>query len=95
MRGLQLLLTGVLIGGFATFGWVNAQSNTGSGELTGGDLAEIHQLYSHYNQGTDFGDADRWLNAFTEDAIFRIGENQEYNGRAEMVGVAAPELRQP
>ena len=84
MRGMQLLLTGVLIGGFATFGWVNAQSTAGSGELSGGDLAEIHQLYSHYNQGTDFGDANRWLNAFTEDAIFRIGENQEYNGRAEM-----------
>ena len=84
MRGMQLLLTGVLIGGFATFGWVNAQSNQGSDELTGGDLAEIHQLYSHYNQGTDFGDANRWLNAFTEDAIFRIGEDGEFIGRDEM-----------
>ena len=84
MRGMQLLLTGVLIGGFATFGWVNAQSNQGSSELTGGDLAEIHQLYSHYNQGTDFGDANRWLNAFTEDAIFRIGEDREFIGRDQM-----------
>ena len=102
MRGMQLLLTGVLIGGFATFGWVNAQSNQGSDELTGGDLAEIHQLYSHYNQGTDFGDANRWLNAFTEDAIFRIGENTITTGVITPDGratgkmtacVAAPELR--
>ena len=84
MRGLQILLTGTLIGSFAAFGWVYAQGNSSSGTLTGADLAEIHHLHSKYNQGTDFGNADMWLNAFTEDAIFRIGETGEYIGREQM-----------
>ena len=81
MRGLQLLLTGALLGSFAAFGWVYAQGNEGSGTLTGGDLAEIHHLHSLYNQGSDFGDAERWVNVFTEDGIFRIGDSGEWIGR--------------
>ena len=84
MRGLQLLLTGALIGSLSVFGWVHAQDEPGSGALSGADLAEIHQLYSQYNQGTDFGNADLWLDAFTADAIFRIGATGEYVGREEM-----------
>ena len=84
MRGLQILLTGALLGSFAAFGWVYAQGNSGSGALTGEDLAEIHHLHSQYNQGTDFGNAEMWLNAFTEDAIFRIGETGEWIGRDQM-----------
>ena len=84
MRGLQILLTGALFGSFAAFGWVYAQGNSGSGALTGEDLAEIHHLHSQYNQGTDFGNAEMWLNAFTEDAIFRIGETGEWVGRDQM-----------
>ena len=87
MRGLPLLLTGALIGmlgSLAAFGWVHAQETGGSGDLTGEDLAEIHQLYSRYNQGTDFGNAEMWLNVFTEDAIFRIGDRGEFIGREQM-----------
>jgi len=79
-----MLLTGALLGSFAAFGWVYAQGNDGSGTLTGEDLAEIRHLYSQYSQGTDFGNADMWLNAFTEDAIFRIGDSGEYIGREQM-----------
>ena len=78
MRGLQLLLTGVLLGSLAAFGWVYAQGNEGSGTLTGGDLAEIHHLHSLYNQGSDFGNAERWVNVFTEDGIFRISSGHLY-----------------
>ena len=81
MRGLQILLTGALLGSFAAFGWVYAQGNSGSGALTGGDLAEIHHLHSLYNQGTDFGNAERWVNVFSEDGIFRIGDTGEWVGR--------------
>mgnify|MGYP001165046328 FL=1 len=84
MRALQILLTGILIGSFAIFGWVYAQGNNRSGALTGSDLAEIHHLHSQYNQGTDFGNAELWLNAFTEDAIFRIGDYGEWVGREQM-----------
>ena len=84
MRALRILLTGILIGSFAVFGWVYAQGNNSSGVLTGSDLAEIHHLHSQYNQGTDFENAELWLNAFTEDAIFRIGDYGEWIGREQM-----------
>ena len=84
MRKLQILLTGALLGSFAAFGWVHAQGSSGSGALTGADLAEIHHLHSQYNQGTDFGNAQMWLDAFTEDATFKIGDMGEWVGREQM-----------
>ncbi len=84
MRGLHMLLTGVLIGSFGALGWVSAQGNDGSGALSGADLAEIHHLHSLYNQGTDFGNAERWINVFTEDGVFRIGDSGEWIGREQI-----------
>ena len=81
MRGLRMLVTGIVIGSFATFGWVHAQSGAGSGTLTGADLAEIQHLYSQYNQGSDFGNAERWVGVFSEDAVFKIGDTGEWAGR--------------
>jgi uncharacterized protein (TIGR02246 family) len=81
MRGLQLLLTGVLLGSFAAFGWVHAQGSGSSQTLSGADLAEIHHLHSLYNQGSDFGDADRWVSVFSEDGVFRIADTGEWIGR--------------
>ncbi len=37
--------------------------------LTGTDYEEIKALYSRYNQGSDFRDADLFLSAFAEDAV--------------------------
>ena len=84
MRGLQLLLTGVLVGSLGAFGWVSAQGNSTSGGLTGADLAEIHHLHSLYNQGTDFGNAERWIDVFSDDGVFRIGDTGEWVGREQI-----------
>jgi 3-phenylpropionate/cinnamic acid dioxygenase small subunit len=84
MRGLNALLTGALLGSFAVVGAVHAQGHDTSRSLPGAELAEIQQLYARYAQGTDFGNADMWLNVFTEDAVFRIGEKEQYVGRAQM-----------
>lgn len=85
MHRLFTLLTGALLGWFAALGLVHAQrapGTTGSGPLTGADLAEIQQLYSRYSQGTDFGNAEMWINVFTDDGIFRVGDAGEWIGRA-------------
>jgi hypothetical protein len=84
MHRLQLLLTGALFGSLAAYGLAYAQKapgNSGSGTLTGADLAEIQQLYSRYSQGTDFGNAEMWINVFAEDGIFRIADSGEWIGR--------------
>ena len=55
-------------------GWSAAQQERSSATvLTGQDYAEIYQLYSSYAQGTDFMEAELWLSAFTDDAVFRPG----------------------
>ena len=85
MQKLQMLLTSMLIVSIAAFTWVYAQGSNDPNMMSGEDLAEIQHLYSQYNQGTDFLNADRWLNVFTEDAIFRIGDNgAEWAGRDAM-----------
>ena len=87
MRGLLMLLTGVLLGSFGAFGSIDAQraqGNDGSLSLAGADLAEIQQLYSRYSQGTDFGNADMWINVFADDGIFRVGDSGEWIGREQI-----------
>jgi ketosteroid isomerase-like protein len=63
-----------------------AESSRGAApaELTGADYAEIERLYGLYNQGSDFRDAEMWLSAFAEDAVFRTGPGQEQRGQAEL-----------
>ena len=63
-----------------------AESSRGAApaELTGADYAEIERLYGLYNQGSDFRDAEMWLSAFAEDAVFRTGPGQEQRGMAEL-----------
>ena len=84
MRGLRMLLIGALLGWVAALGYVNAQGDGASGELTGADLAEIQQLASQYSQGSDLGNADMWVNVFAEDGIFRIADYGEWIGREEI-----------
>lgn len=62
-------------------GWRWVQGQTPQG-LTAADYAEIHQLYARYAQGTDFGNAEMWLNAFTPDATFRPTANRPNGGPA-------------
>jgi len=58
----------------------NAQ---GQRSLTADDLAEIHNLYAHYNLMLDGGDAEGWADTFVEDGSF--GNNQ---GRSAIVAFA-------
>ena len=60
----------VLFGGLTAGGWLYAQG--GETTLTGGDIAEIKQLYARYNQGLDFEDAELYLSAFTDGSDFWI-----------------------
>jgi hypothetical protein len=72
----------------AGFGWVSAQGfvNTESGHLTAQDYADIQQLFWRYNQGSDFRDADLFLSAFTDDAVFNDGQ-QEYVGKGQLAAL--------
>ncbi len=60
---------------FVGFGWVSAQQSGGSvsGALTGRDYEQIKELYSRYNQGSDFRDAELFLSAFAQDAVMTRG----------------------
>ena len=49
--------------------------------LTGADYAEIERLYGLYNQGSDFRDAEMFLSAFADDAVFTTGAG-ETRGKA-------------
>jgi 3-phenylpropionate/cinnamic acid dioxygenase small subunit len=70
---------------FTSVGWVWAQGRNSSRTLTGADYAEIHQLYARYAQGTDFGEAQVWLEVFTRDATFNPAANGP-NGGTPFVG---------
>ena len=83
-----LLMAGFL--GVVGVGGVHAQQGT-SATLTAQDYAEIGQLYAQINHGGDFRDADLWLSAFTDDAVFTIamGPGQEIAGEGGPHRVAA------
>jgi hypothetical protein len=70
MRTAQVLLVAGLFGVIGVDS-VYAQRDTGA-TLTAQDYAEIGQLYAQINHGGDFRDADLWLSAFTDDAVFTI-----------------------
>lgn len=81
MRKAHVLLVAGLLG-VVGVGWVDAQQGM-SATLTAQDHAEIGQLYARINHGGDFRDADLWLSAFTDDAVFTIaiGPGQEIAGK--------------
>ena len=70
MQRLPVSLTIGLLVASASVGWVWAQGRSSAGTLTAQDYVEIQQLYMRYSQGTDFGNAEMWLDVFTNDAIF-------------------------
>ena len=77
----MMFLVGVIVGGVG-FGWLGLETPRGATtELTGADYAEIERLYGLYNQGSDFRDADLWLSAFADDAVFATGVG-EMRGQA-------------
>jgi hypothetical protein len=51
--------------------------------LSADDIAEIHNLYAHYNLMLDGGDSEGWADTFTEDGRFGNSE-----GRAALIAFA-------
>ena len=72
---VMVAVTVVVIVGVVGFGWASAQQHGGSSPaaLSGQDYEEIKGLYSRYNQGSDFRDAELFLSAFADDAIMTRG----------------------
>ena len=71
----MLVVAGVLVGVIGV-GWLGESPRGAAMELTGQDYAEIQRLYGLYNQGSDFRDADMWLSAFSDDAVFKSGTGE-------------------
>jgi 3-phenylpropionate/cinnamic acid dioxygenase small subunit len=82
MKQVRVLVVGVLLGLMLGMGWVYAQQGSRAA-LMPQDYSEIGQLYATINHGGDFRDADLWLSAFSDDAVFTIvvGSGQEFAGK--------------
>lgn len=90
MRTLRAVTTIALVGAVAGSGWIAAQGGDGAAaDLSGQDHAEIMRLYGMYNQGSDFRDAELFVSAFADDAVFRTGPNQEVVGREALLAQRA------
>ena len=85
MHRLRAVIAITLVGVVAGIGWLAAQGRDGAPSLSGQDHAEIMRLYGMYNQGSDFRDAELFVSAFADDAVFRTGPNQVVEGRAALL----------
>ncbi len=90
MRIRNLVAAAALVGMGVAIGWSSAPGDAAAagGALTAQDYAEIQQLYWRYNHGGDFRDSELWLSAFTDDAVFSVGE-RTLRGREELVAMRA------
>ncbi len=90
MRTRNLVAAMALVGAGVAIGWISAPADAAAtaGMLTAQDYAEIEQLYWRYNHGGDFRDSELWLSAFTDDAVFSVGE-RTLRGREELVAMRA------
>ena len=71
MKNRTMAIIGAVVFGVLGFVWLGTEAPQGATvQLTGADHAEIERLYGLYNQGSDFRDAEMWLSAFAEDAVF-------------------------
>ena len=82
MKRVRVLVVGILLGVMVGVGFVYAQQGSSS-VLSSQDYDEIGQLYATINHGGDFRDADLWLSAFSDDAVFTIaiGPGQTFAGK--------------
>ena len=76
MRTSKLMVAVGLVGVGVALGWLLPPGGVGAadGALTAQDYAEIEQLYWRYNHGSDFREADVFLSAFADDAVFNVGQ---------------------
>ena len=85
MRRIHWFAAGVLVGMVVVGGWLLAQPEAAA-TLTAEDRAEIVQLYATMYQGSDFRDADLWLSAFAEDAVFVFPTGDRLEGHDALLG---------
>ena len=88
MRRLRVLIVITVVGVMAGIGWAVAREG-GAPALSGQDHAEIMRLYGMYNQGSDFRDAELFVSAFADDAVFTTGPNQQVVGREALLAQRA------
>ena len=89
MKRLALIAVSVL-GVFGGILWVAAPGSTAAAPaLTGQDYGEIMRLYGLYNQGSYFRDAEMFVSAFSDDAVFNTGPGQEVVGREALLAQRA------
>jgi hypothetical protein len=89
MRKLQAVIVMALVVGLTSIVWAGQGPGSGVKALTGQDHAEILRLYGMYNQGSDFRDAELFVSAFSDDAVFTTGPGQEVVGRAALLAQRA------
>ncbi len=94
MKFLRVVTVVALVGVGVAIGYLSAQSNVSavSDGLTAQDYADIQQLYWRYNHGADFGDADLFVSAFTDDAFVKSSNGQEFVGKKEIDGFISRSL---
>lgn len=86
MRTRNLIAAVGLVAVGVMVGWFSAPGNNAAaaGALMSEDYAEIEQLYWRYNHGADFRDAELFVSAFADDAVFDVGQ-QTINGGEELM----------
>ena len=89
MRRLPALFAIALVGVVTSFVWAAHGPDGDAPALTGQDHAEIMRLYGMYNQGSDFRDAELFVSAFADDAVFTTGPDQEVVGREALLAQRA------
>ncbi len=94
MKFLRVVTVVALVGVGVAIGYLSAQSNVSAASdgLTAQDYADIQQLYWRYNHGADFGDADLFVSAFTDDAFVKSSNGQEFVGKKEIDGFISGSL---
>lgn len=70
-RSIRIL---VLVAAATLLPYAAARAQTA---LTAEDMAEIHNLYAHYNLMLDGADAEAWADTFVEDGRFGTSEGRE------------------
>jgi ketosteroid isomerase-like protein len=81
MAGSRVWVTVVVVAGLIGAGSLLAPRVGATIALTAQDVSDITQLYSTSYQGADLRDADLWLSAYADDAVFNLPTGSQVVGR--------------
>ena len=79
MTGPRVLIGVVVVAGLIGAGSLRAQKAGATGTLSAQDVSDITQLYSSSYQGADLRDADLWLSAYADDAVFTLPTGRRWS----------------